>query len=322
MSRKEVSPAEVVDRHPERLDELAQPGDTTEGRRVTNHVRPARPVHVVEDGSRTAPSMLLIHGTAASLAWWDPVIPALTQQQHVVRVDLPGHGHSAPVRSYAVVDQAHRVSDVLDELGVDSVIAVGHSSGGCVATSLAEQRPDIVHAVALINSGPTPDALATQARINRLVSAPLLGRLIWTLRSDNSIRKGLSTAFTRPVDIPDHIVNAVRNMTYQAFTTARESLAYIAQRALPTRLASLNTRLLVIFGAEDRRWQSSSAHAYNAVPDARVELLPGIGHTPMYEDAQITTELLLDFAASYTSPELTRTDSDTTTRRALGGVPA
>jgi pimeloyl-ACP methyl ester carboxylesterase len=266
---------------------------------VTNHVRPARRVHVVEDGSRTAPSMLLIHGTAGSLAWWDPMIPALTQQQHVVRVDLPGHGRSAPVRSYAVVAQAHRVSEVLDELSVDSVTVVGHSSGGCVATALAEQRPDIVPTVALINSGPTPDALAPQARINRLVSAPLLGRLIWTLRSDTSIRKGLNTAFTRPVDIPDSIVNAVRNMTYQAFTTApRESLAYIAQRALPTRLASLDARLLVIFGTEDRRWRSSSARAYNAVPDARVELLPGIGHTPMYEGAQITSELLLDFAAS------------------------
>ena len=187
---------------------------------MTNHVRPAGRVHVVEDGSRTAPSMLLIHGTAGSVAWWDPVIAALTEQRHVVRVDLPGHGHSAPVRSYAVVDQAHRVSDVLDELGLDSVTVVGHSSGGCVATALAEQRPDIVRAVALINSGPTPDALAPQARINRLVSAPLVGRLIWTLRSDTSIRKGLSTAFTRPVDIPDRIVNAIRNMTYQAFTTA------------------------------------------------------------------------------------------------------
>ena len=156
---------------------------------MTNHVRPARPVHVVEDGSRSAPSMLLIHGTAGSVAWWNPVIPALTQQRHVIRVDLPGHGDSAPVRSYAVVDQARRVSGVLDELGLDSVTVVGHSSGGNVATALAEQRPDIVRAVALINSGPTPHALGPQARINRLVAAPLLGRLIWTLRSDTSIRK-------------------------------------------------------------------------------------------------------------------------------------
>ena len=56
----------------------------------------------------------------------------------------------------------------------------------------------------------------------------------------------------------------------------------------------------MIFGAEDRRWRSSSAHAYNAVPGARVELLPDIGHTPMYEGAQITSELLLDFAGHST----------------------
>jgi pimeloyl-ACP methyl ester carboxylesterase len=286
----QFTPADELDGRPNALRQQASDS------KVTDDVRPAGRLHVVEDGSRSAPSMLLIHGTAGSLAWWDPVLPALTEHRRVVRVDLPGHGQSPPARSYAVADQAHRVSDVVDDLNLDSVTVVGHSSGGCVATALAEQRPDVVPAVGLINSGPTPDALARQARINRLVSAPVLGRLIWALRSDTSIRKGLSTAFTRPVEIPDSIVNAVRKMTYDAFTTApRESLAYIAERALPTRLAGLNARLLVIFGAEDRRWRSSSAHAYHAVRNARVETLRGVGHTPMYEEPHITSELLLDF---------------------------
>jgi len=34
------------------------------------------------------------------------------------------------------------------------------------------------------------------------------------------------------------------------------------------------------------------------VPGARVELLPGVGHTPMMEDPQATGKLLLDFAAA------------------------
>ena len=63
------------------------------------------------------------------------------------------------------------------------------------------------------------------------------------------------------------------------------------QRSLPDRLAALGLPVLVIFGADDQRWRSSSAAAYRAVPGARVELLPGVGHTPMMEDPQATGTL-------------------------------
>lgn len=60
----------------------------------------------------------------------------------------------------------------------------------------------------------------------------------------------------------------------------------------------LGLPVLVIFGADDQRWRSSSAAAYHAVPGARVEMLPGVGHTPMMEDPETTGSLLLDFVAA------------------------
>ena len=57
--------------------------------------------------------------------------------------------------------------------------------------------------------------------------------------------------------------------------------------------------MLVVFGAEDRRWRASSAAGYRDVPGARVELLPAVGHTPIIEDPQTTAKLLLDFAAAH-----------------------
>jgi pimeloyl-ACP methyl ester carboxylesterase len=55
--------------------------------------------------------------------------------------------------------------------------------------------------------------------------------------------------------------------------------------------------VLVIFGAADPRWEPSSAHRYEAVPNARVELLPGVGHVPILEAPEATGKLLLGFTA-------------------------
>jgi pimeloyl-ACP methyl ester carboxylesterase len=82
----------------------------------------------------------------------------------------------------------------------------------------------------------------------------------------------------------------------------RDPLTYLGQRSLPNRLTALGLPVLVVFGADDQRWRSSSAAAYRVVPGARVELLPGVGHTPMLEDPHTTGKWLLDFAAAAEHP--------------------
>ena len=129
------------------------------------------------------------------------------------------------------------------------------------------------------------------------------GRLLWRLRTEATIRKAMRTAFTRPVDIPRAIIEATMGMTHRAVAgTARASVDYLKQRSVPARLAALGLPVLVVFGADDQRWRSSSAAAYRVVPGARVEMLPGVGHTPMLEDPQTTGNLLLDFAAGAGHP--------------------
>jgi pimeloyl-ACP methyl ester carboxylesterase len=69
----------------------------------------------------------------------------------------------------------------------------------------------------------------------------------------------------------------------------------VKEQALPDRLAPLGKPLLVIFGEEDRRWRSSAAADYRAVPGARIDMLPGLGHTPILEDPARTASSLLAF---------------------------
>jgi pimeloyl-ACP methyl ester carboxylesterase len=151
--------------------------------------------------------------------------------------------------------------------------------------------------------GPSLEAKIPERPLFRLVLTRFPGRLLWRLRTEASVRKAVRTGFTRPVDIPEAFVQHALEMTHQDFVGAmRGPLNYLRQRSLPDRLMTLGIPLLVIFGADDQRWRSSLASAYQTVPGACVELLPGVGHSPMLEDPQTTGKLLMDFASAIGHP--------------------
>jgi pimeloyl-ACP methyl ester carboxylesterase len=276
------------------LDDLAAPHDE---RAVPSG---SEAMYVVQDGAPDAPVLVLIHGFGASTAWWEPIVPYLAQSHRVIRVDLLGHGRStSPASGYDLPTQAGRIGAVLDALGVARVsVAVGHSTGGAVATALADQRPDLVAALVLIGTGPRPSADLADSPLSRLLFARFPGRLLWRFFAEKLIRQSLASAFTRPVEVPDALVSGSRAMTHHALAvTARASVGYIEERPLPDRLVDIGKPLLVVFGAEDRRWRSSSAEDYRVVPGAQIEVLPGVGHTPMFEDTATLSVMLRGFAA-------------------------
>lgn len=246
---------------------------------------------MIQDGPRPGPPLLLIHGSGAGNAWWGPVVPALAGHRHVIRVDLPGCGRSPASATLTVPGVAARVAAVLDDLGVRTTAVAGHSSGGYVATSLAEQRPDLVGALTLISTGPDLGAFRPQPLVLRVLLGPVFGPLLWRVRTDAMIRTAIAATCARPVRIPDDAVAEVRAITYRTMSgVLRENTAYVAGRAIPDRLDALGRKPLVIFGAADPRWDPASAARYRT---ARVEMLPGVGHLPMIEDPVRTAELLL-----------------------------
>src|SRR5688572_25877352 len=70
--------------------------DTEEARADTGRIvdLPGGDLQVREDGPRDAPAVVMLHGFACSLNWWDQVTPALARDHRVVRFDLLGHGGS------------------------------------------------------------------------------------------------------------------------------------------------------------------------------------------------------------------------------------
>jgi pimeloyl-ACP methyl ester carboxylesterase len=250
--------------------------------------------------------IVLLHCYACSSRWWDAVVPRLTRDHRVVRIDLIGHGGTAkPKSAYTIPEQAAAVSEALNRLGVEGATLIGHSLGGTVATAVAESSSELVDRVAVIGTGPSEETEELPFE-NRVSRAPLIGPAIWRLRTDGLIRRGYSSAFAPGFDWqaafedPEQPVLDNRAMTYRSYDRSPDGNSeFLEQRVLPARLTALGVPFLAILGAEDQLVDSAAAaEQYGTVPGGRVVVLDGIGHSPPLEAPEGTAETILRFAAA------------------------
>jgi len=274
--------------------------DTEQARADTGRIvdLPGGDLQVREDGPRDAPAVVMLHGFACSLHWWDQMTPALARDHRVVRFDLLGHGGSEkPKQGYGMESQARLVAAALDRLDVRRADVVGHSMGGSVATALVEQRPALVESIVILDS-PSKSGDAELPFTARLGFVPVLGQAINRVVPDGMIRDGLESAFAKGFDVPDRFVEDFRDMTYTSYDDShRGSDDYSKESGLAERLADLSVPLLVVFGSEDDLVDPESAQGYRSVPGARVVVLDGVGHSPHVERPAATARLIADFIA-------------------------
>jgi pimeloyl-ACP methyl ester carboxylesterase len=242
--------------------------------------------------------LLLIHGFAGSLRVWDPMIAELSRHRRVLRVDLLGHGGSdKPSSGYAIPAQAEAVYAVLDHLGIDRVLAVAHSGGGDVVVAMMESQPARVAGVVLLGTAPDV-SFVHLAFAARLVAVPLLGRLLWSVMTDGMIRDGLARTFAPSFpSVPDRFVSDVRRMTHRSHVQGRAELErYKRRRDLPSRIAHARVPLLAVFGDRDQWVDPRAADRWSKIPGAQIEILRGVGHTPMAEAPGPIAEIIVVFA--------------------------
>jgi non-heme chloroperoxidase len=98
---------------------------------------------------------LLVHGLASNARLWDGVADALAAAGHaVVAVDLRGHGQSSkPDHGYDFATVVADLVAICDTLELDGPVVAGQSWGGNVVLELAARRPDLAHALALVDGG-------------------------------------------------------------------------------------------------------------------------------------------------------------------------
>ncbi|MEM7352431.1 MAG: alpha/beta hydrolase [Acidobacteriota bacterium] len=95
--------------------------------------------------SEAAGTILYIHGLGESALCFERLMAdqRLAQWNHLAP-DLVGYGKSlwSNSKPYSVADHAAVLLDLIDRLGLDSVVVLGHSMGGVIGTLLCEKLGD------------------------------------------------------------------------------------------------------------------------------------------------------------------------------------
>lgn len=257
-------------------------------------------LQVRQYGPPSAPAIVLLHGFAGSLHWWEREVPLLDTRYHVLGFDLLGHGGSSkPSGGYSMEHQAQLIDEALRRLGVRRALIVGHSMGGLVATALATRDPSLAAGVALVDSPPT-SASGKLPFTARLGFVPVLGEALRSMVITNGmVSQALQSAFAPGYPVPHQFVSDFWKMTYSSYTDShREDGAYLDRRPLATRLTALGLPLLVVYGLQDHIVSPTAIRQdFATVPGVRIVPIARAGHSPMVEKPFATAAALLPFAA-------------------------
>lgn len=135
----------------------------------TNGVR----LRVTEAGDRGAPVVVLAHGFPELAHSWRHQIPALAAAgYHVLAPDQRGYGGSSrppAIDDYNIVNLTGDLAGLLDDVGAEKAVLVGHDWGSPVVTNFPLFHPDRVAGVATLSVPPVPRASAPPTQIWRKI---------------------------------------------------------------------------------------------------------------------------------------------------------
>jgi pimeloyl-ACP methyl ester carboxylesterase len=223
--------------------------------------------------------LVLIHGLFDSSEGWADV--AGRTGRPCLAIDLPGFGGSDLPAAPRIDCYADDVAFALEELGVRRATLVGHSLGGAIAAAVAERSPWVASLVLLAPAGFGRIPMAEMFTMPVIVD---LATLALPLALVNPLVVSASyAAFVGRGRLPDRrLVARLRSGAARAPRGVRAAVTAIAAsgRADQRRL-DFDGRVGVLWGSDDALVPVSHADGVRtALPQAEVELWPGMGHHP------------------------------------------
>ncbi|MCB0635781.1 MAG: alpha/beta fold hydrolase [Lewinella sp.] len=245
--------------------------------------------------------VVLIHGFCEdSRVWEDFKFDLIEEHYRVVMVDLPGFGKSAALAEPSIDHYAGAVWAILDHLGIERSVVIGHSMGGYTALAMLDQQPDRILGMGLFHSHPYPDSPEKQA--DRLKQVEFIERMGHQLYVKQLVPKLFSPRYVQsnPFDIDKIVHRAAR---FQAVGITGGLHAMITRPDRSHVLEQARQPILFIVGQLDEAVPPDLSAAQLALPRvASIHVLPKVSHMGMFEarrPTQLVVRQFVDFCLNF-----------------------
>jgi pimeloyl-ACP methyl ester carboxylesterase len=276
-------------------------------------LRNGQRVLVGQAGLQRAPTVLLVHGLGNNAHRdWASVVPALAGQFHVVTLDLPGFGASeASPQGYSFDALGHALKEVLEQTAPGKrVHVVGHSLGGAVSLHFAHVHPGTVDRLVLVDAAgillKTVFAQHVASMRTRQLGIDPVDRFLKGLGERiNGLRRIVFNDLDDRFDFSRWLAQnpSVRYALLGRYTQVEAGLGLV-EHDFTAAIREVQAPTTVIWGRDDPVAPVRTGNLLaSRLPDARLRVIDGVGHTPMQESPTTFMRLLQEALASPLSPK-------------------
>jgi pimeloyl-ACP methyl ester carboxylesterase len=240
-------------------------------------------IEIDYEAAGAGPALLLSHGYGSTRHMWDGQHQAFGDRWRVISWDMRGHGQTDSPADPAQYSAALTVADmrtVLRYCGVERAVVGGLSLGGYVSLAFALAHPEMVRALVICDSGPGYRNAEARAAWNQRAHE----------RAAGLEAKGLDALIRRSAETQQAQHHSAQGLAH----AARGMLAQEGSQVIDG-LATIRVPTLVIVGDQDQPFLAPSEYMAKKIPGARLEVIPGAGHSSNLDQPEIFNRVLRDF---------------------------
>jgi pimeloyl-ACP methyl ester carboxylesterase len=239
------------------------------------------PIHYDVYGT-TGPALVFVHGWCCSRRHWDKQTDHFAAHYKVVTIDLGGHGESGRARSrWTMQAFAQDVGAVVEQLGVEQYLLIGHSMGGSVIVEAARRMAKPPLGLVGVDTWRNLDQVLTSEQVAEML-AP------FRTNYAGAARAFVDSMFlpTSPATLVEQISGAMSGVPEAIGLGAMEELRGFGREVQLGMRATKAPKVLI--NSTYRPTDIEAARRYGI----EVHLMPNVGHFVMIEAPQAFNQRL------------------------------